>query len=96
MNKKLKTLLFVIGATIFNLLIASLCFISLFFLYARFLYPIIPEESQVMGFIFVFVSAIALSLFVYRFALKFLMKKIDFDKHFDPIFGKGNNKKPGL
>jgi len=96
MNKKLNTFLFVLGATVFNIAIAILCFMLLFLLYVRFLYPVLPEESSVWSFSFIFVAAIALSIIIYRVTLKFLLKKINLEKYFDPLFIKRNLKKPGV
>ena len=36
----------------------------------------------------IFGGAIALSFIIYRFVLKLVIKKVDVDKYFDPIFGR--------
>jgi hypothetical protein len=87
MNKKTNTLLFILGATVFNVFITAGCFIVLLLLYARFIMPLIPEGGQAWGFPAIFVAAIALSFLIYRIALKQLMKRVDMEKHLDPIFG---------
>jgi hypothetical protein len=87
MSKKTNTLLFILGATVFNILVTAACFIVLLLLYARFLAPLLPEEGQAWGFPAIFIAAIALSFLVYRLALKQLIKKLDVEKYFDPIFG---------
>jgi hypothetical protein len=86
MNKKLNTVLFLLGATIFNVLVATISFILLSVLYTNLIVSAIPEEGRVWGFIIVFLSALAVSFFAYRFALKFLMTKINLEKYFDPLF----------
>jgi len=95
MNKKLNTIFFILGATIFNALIAIICFILLMFLYVRFLNNLIPEDNASWGFTFIFIISIVISFFTYRTVLKHLMKKIDIDKYFDPLFVRRNFKKPG-
>jgi hypothetical protein len=92
MNKKTNTLLFILGATFFNVLVTVVCFMVLLVLYARFIVALLPEEGQSWGFPVIFIAAIALSFVIYRVALKQLMKKIDVEKYFDPIFG-GHRKK---
>lgn len=93
MNKKANTLLFVLGATVFNILITVASFMALLALYARLLMPVLPEAGQAWAFPLIFIAAIALSFLIYRFTLKFLMKKIAVEKYFDPIFG-GRRKPP--
>jgi hypothetical protein len=87
MSKKTNTLLFILGATIFNVVITAVCFMALLLLYARFLDPLLPEGGQAWGFPLIFIAAIALSFLIYRFALKQLLKKVTVDKYFAPIFG---------
>jgi hypothetical protein len=93
MNKKANTLLFVLGATVFNIVVTVACFLALLALYARLLMRLLPENFQAWAFPFIFIAAIALSFLIYRFTLKLLMKKIEVEKYFDPIFG-GRRKPP--
>ena len=88
MSKKTNTLLFILGATAFNILATVIIFFAIFLFYAGFIAPALPEESVTWGFTVIFIGSIVLTFLLYRFILKLLMKKIDFDKHFDPIFGK--------
>jgi hypothetical protein len=87
MSKKTNTLLFILGATVFNVVVTAACFIALLLLYARFFAPLLPDEGQAWGFPVIFIAAIALSFLIYRLALKQLLKKISVEKYFDPIFG---------
>jgi uncharacterized membrane protein (DUF485 family) len=88
MSKKTNTLWFILGATVFNILTTVISFIVLLVLYIRFLAPSLPEDSFNWGFPVIFIGSIALSFVLYRVILKRLMKKIDVEKHFDPIFGR--------
>ena len=92
MNKKVNTLLFVLGATLFNILVTILCFMGLLLLYAKCVMSFLPEDSRSWGFPVIFIGAIALSFLIYRFSLKLLLKKIDMEKYFDPIFGRKGKK----
>jgi len=93
MNKKLNTILFILGATLFNVIVAVLGFVVFTIIYARFFAPHISEASQAWGLSIIFLAAIVMSFILYRFALKYLMAKIDMDKYFDPIFSKKHIKK---
>ena len=86
MNKKLNTALFILGATLFNILVTVLSFLALLIVYARFIMQRLPEAAQAWSFPLIFIAAIAISFVAYRFALKLLLKKIEMEKYFDPIF----------
>jgi hypothetical protein len=88
MSKKTNTLWFILGATAFNILTTIICFILLLLVYARLLLPYLPETVGAWGFPVIFIGSIALSFVLYRFILKIVMKKVDMEKHFDPIFGR--------
>lgn len=87
MNKKANTFLFILGATVFNILITVLSFVLLLTVYAKFIMPHLPEQAQVWSFPLIFIAAMAVAFIAYRYLLRFLLKKIDVEKYFDPIFG---------
>ena len=91
MNKKTNTFLFILGGTVFNILVTALCFIAFLFIFSRFLYPHLPEESITWMLPVVFVASIVAAFFIYRKAIKMIMKKVDMEKYFDPIFGRSKN-----
>jgi len=93
MNKKVNTILFILGATLFNTVVAIVSFLILMFLYARFLLPIIPQSSYNWAFSLIFIAAITISILVYRVVLKYFINKIDVEQYFDPLFVKRNLKK---
>ena len=86
MNKKINTLLFIAGATLFNIIITVLLIVLLLIVYARFLINILPETAQAWVLMIIFIAAIAASFVIYRYVIKLLEKKIDMTKYFDPIF----------
>jgi hypothetical protein len=88
MSKKSNTLLFIMGATIFNILVTIICFMALFVLFAWLLAPRLPDSAAAWGLPVIFIGAIVLSFVIYRILLKLLFKRIDADKYFDPIFGR--------
>ncbi len=86
MNKKLNTALFIIGASILNvvlmivLMTMGLALISL--ILPRNISPTIASGL----FILVFLLSVAGSFFAYHKGIRYLSKKIDMDKYFHPIF----------
>ena len=94
MSKKTNTLLFILGATVFNIVVTLLCFMIMVILYAKFIIPLLPEEGQALAFPLMFIAALVITFFLYRYALKLLMKKIQMEKYFDPIFGNSKRTPP--
>jgi hypothetical protein len=86
MNKRINTLLFILGATAFNVIIIVVIFLGLTFLYGKLIMPLIPEAVYSWGFVVVILASIAVSFVAYRILFKYLLKKIDVDKYFDPLF----------
>jgi hypothetical protein len=87
MNKKLNTVMFILGATLFNILVTVLSFLLLLIVYTRFVMSYLPEGAQAWSFPVIFIAAIAVSFVVYRAALKLLLRKIEMEKYFSPILG---------
>jgi len=91
MNKKTNTILFILGATVFNVLIVLIGFVGLLLLYINVIMPAfgLGEEAWSTAIIFIFAGGIVLSILIYRVVLKAIVKKVDVDKYFDPIFSRG-------
>ncbi|MCL2759271.1 MAG: leader peptide processing enzyme [Treponema sp.] len=94
MDKRLNTILFILGATLFNVIVAVISFIILALFYGNFIISLIPESGQAWGFSLVFLASIAISILVYRIVLRYFLTKIDVEKYFDPLFVRRNVKKP--
>jgi len=92
MNKKLNTFLFILGATLFNVLVTVAAFLLLMMIYARLLMHSLPEGSQAWSIPIIFIAAIVISFIIYRYSINLLIKKIDMDKYFDPIFSSKNRR----
>jgi hypothetical protein len=89
MSKKTNTLLFILGATLFNVIVTVASFLVVLILFSKFLYPRLPENSTAWALPVLFIISIAASFLLYRFLIKLLMKKVDVEKYFDPIFKSG-------
>ncbi|MDR2398052.1 MAG: leader peptide processing enzyme [Spirochaetaceae bacterium] len=88
MSKKTNTLLFILGATVLNVLIMVIGFVALLFLYGRLLAPRLPESVQVWGLPVIFLASMVLSFGLYRVILKQLLKRVSMEKYFAPLFSR--------
>ena len=86
MNKRLNTILFILGATLFNVLVTILSFLLLSVVYVKYIMHLLSESAQMWSFPLIFIAAMAIAFIVYRYALRFLLKKVDMEKYFDPLF----------
>jgi hypothetical protein len=82
----MNTVLFILGATLFNILVTVAAFMLLLTAYAHLLMRRLPESVHPWAIPLFFIASIATSFLVYRLTLNFLVKKIDMDRYFDPIF----------
>jgi len=85
MNKKVNTVLFMLGATLYNLiLLVVFILVGLAAMGALLQGKEVGAESS-LYFMVIFALALGASFFIYHQTMKFISKKIDFEKHFDPI-----------
>ncbi len=86
MNKKTNTIVFMLAATVVNVIMMVAIFILLFYFYGRFVAPAVsPEVTQIL-LIVIFIGSIALTYFLYHRIIKWISNKWDLDQYFDPIF----------
>jgi len=85
-NKRVNTILFILGATLFNIIVTVTAFLALLTAYARLLMRRLPDSVDAWFVPLLFIAAIAVSFVVYRFSFNLLLDKIDMDKYFDPVF----------
>ena len=86
MNKRLNTFLFIIAATVVNLILMGILAVGGFFLLS-----ILPLRSASPGIknlmmIIIFFGAIVGSFFIYHRIVRIISKRVDMDKYFHPIF----------
>ncbi len=85
MNKKANTALFILGATLVNMVLIFV-FLFIFIILAGLLFPEpSPGAAQIL-FLLIFLFAIGGSFGVYHLVIKLVSRKIDMDKYFHPIF----------
>jgi uncharacterized membrane protein len=86
MNKKVNTVLFLLGATVFNLLIMFILIVLFLVLISAVFQKSLNANVLSIVMILVFVGSIAASFFIYGRVVKWLSRKIDMDKYFIPLF----------
>ncbi|GHV73093.1 hypothetical protein AGMMS49940_03950 [Spirochaetia bacterium] len=86
MNKKTNTLLFILAATLANIVLTLISFFIFYLLYAVLLSPRLPTDSVIWCLALIFLAALVVSFLVYQALLKLFMKKVNVQKYFDPIF----------
>lgn len=93
MNKKLNTLLFILGATVVNLTLMVLLLVLMLVLVGT----LVPEDSSPalvqMLLLFAFLIAIGGAFGIYTLLIKMVTKRVDMEKYFHPIF-RPRNRKP--
>lgn len=86
MNKKTNTALFILGATIANILLMIILIIIGFAIISAVLpHQTNPQLASIL-FLLVFLASIAGSFFIYHKVIQFISKRIDMEKYFHPIF----------
>lgn len=88
MNKKANTILFVIGATVANLVLMALIFTVLLVGVSVALQSVLTPQIGTVVLGLVFVLTILITYFIYHKSVKKLSEKYDFEKYFEPIFGR--------
>ena len=86
MNKKVNTVLFILGATAVNIITMLLILLLGIMLIGRLLSETAQESIGSILFILLFFVSIGGSFVIYNRVIKFISKKIDMDKYFHPIF----------
>ena len=93
MNKKLNTVLFMVGATVFNLLVIAILVlipsVTVLLILRALEVTISGQTVSILGLVF-FLAALGGSFFVYGFAMRKLSERVDMDKYFEPLFRKKN------
>lgn len=87
MSKKTNTFLFILGGTVFNIIITAVALVLLLVLYSILVSNGFPADSADWALPVIFILSLVASFFAYRVVLKIIMKKVDMDKYFDPLFG---------
>ena len=98
MNKKGKTVVFMILATILNLILLGVFFLLLFLILFGLIPSLIPSVMEISAMSFVlpllwFGGSIFLSFFVYSKIIKWVSAKYDLEDKLDPIITPKRNRR---
>jgi polyferredoxin len=87
-NKNLKFVLFLIGATVFNIVLMFLFIIAIFLVASRLMGPN-PNAVVFQIVLFVgFIASIVLTFLIYGKVMKWLQAKYKLEEHFPQLFKK--------
>jgi O-antigen/teichoic acid export membrane protein len=95
MNKKMNTVLFMIGATVVNILLMLVLLVVMIALIGA----LFPEPSSGLAqflLIAAFLLALGGSFGLYTLIIKLITRKVDMEKYFHPIFKPRGGRKPPL
>jgi uncharacterized membrane protein YbhN (UPF0104 family) len=85
MNKKTNVLLFILIATVTNIVITLIYFFILYLLYSALIAPRLPANSAILSLALIFMAALAVSFITYQKLLKLFIKKVNVRKYFEPV-----------
>jgi len=86
MNKRTNTVLFLIGATVFNLLVMFALIVLTLALIGAIFRDRLSANLMSILMVVIFVGSIAASFLIYSRLIKWLSRKVDMEKYFMPIF----------
>lgn len=92
MNKKANTILFMLGATVANIVMIAVFFLGFTALYGATLAGQFGPQGNQIALIVILIGSVALTYFLYHRIIKWISNKWDLDEHFDPIFSRGKKK----
>ncbi len=92
MNKKLNTALFLIGATVFNLLLLFVLIVLSLLVISALGRGRLSGNLMSILLIVVFLGSMVASFLIYNQVIKFVSRKIDLEKYFLPLF---RRRRPG-
>jgi hypothetical protein len=88
MNKNLKLVLFLLGATVFNIVLMFVFIIAIFLIASRLMgdnpNPVVFQVVLFVGFI----ASIVLTFLIYGKVMKWLQAKYNLEQHFPQLFKK--------
>jgi thiol:disulfide interchange protein len=86
MSKGANTVIFIITATVINIIITIAVFILIMGLFSWLIAPHVSPEAVSWAMMVIFIIAVSLSFIIYQAIAKQFTKKVDMEKYFLPIF----------
>jgi hypothetical protein len=88
MNKKLNTVLFMLGGTVLNIVLMLGLFVLFLFLGNKVLTPETSANLKMLVFLLIMGFSVVGSFFIYSKIVKFITKKWNLEEYMHPIFSK--------
>ena len=90
MNKKVNTVLFMLGAMVFNVVTIIIIFLVFLVLLQWLVVFFIGENANILGILVIiaFILAMVGNFLLYRFMIRTLDKKFHLEQYLEPIFFK--------
>jgi uncharacterized protein YqfA (UPF0365 family) len=82
MTKRERSVLFMLGATVFNVLLTAIIFVALIVLYSLTLGRLLSAPSAALAIGLCFILALVATAIIYRKVLEAMRKRIDFEASF--------------
>jgi hypothetical protein len=86
MNKKANTILFVLAATVLNVLVMGIVFTLLLVVFSSIAPPTLSPEFGTLAVAMIFLATIIATYVLYHYSVKLLSRKVDLEQYFEPIF----------
>ena len=87
MNKKVNTVLFILGATLVNVLTIFVLYFAGIYIFALVYNDGMANYVEVVN-TFIFIASVVGSFLIYRLILKVISNKINMEKYFEPIISR--------
>ncbi|WP_018527107.1 hypothetical protein [Alkalispirochaeta alkalica] len=88
MNKRVNTLLFILAATVANILTMMVLFVLFLVVFARFVAPSLPPQVNQIMLMVLFLGSVISTYLLYHRLMRWASKTWDLQKYFGPLFGK--------
>ncbi|HKK48005.1 MAG TPA: hypothetical protein VJ932_02855 [Alkalispirochaeta sp.] len=88
MNKRLNSVLFILAATVANIISMVVIFGILMVLFARFLAPHLAPGANQIILLVLFVGSVVITYVMYHRLMKWLAEKYPLQDYFGPLFGR--------
>ncbi|MCF7934478.1 MAG: leader peptide processing enzyme [Spirochaetia bacterium] len=86
MNKKVNTALFIIGATVFNIVLMLVCFLLAIAALGAVLSAETSATTAQIFLLLAFLVSIGVTYGLYSLLIKYISGKVDMERYFHPIF----------
>jgi membrane protein YdbS with pleckstrin-like domain len=95
MDKRVNSILFILAATVVNIVLMIVLFLVAFLVFARFLAPHLPPGVSRALLLVLFIGSIVGTFLIYHRLMKWATRKYEMEKYFAPLFGRKDTHRRG-